>query len=45
MDVNFAYWPLLQLFLSQNAYLRDGVCKFVVAFPQDPVLVITIDII
>ena len=30
-DVNFAYWPFLQLLLSPNAYLKDGVCKFVVS--------------
>ena len=30
--VIFAYWPLLQLFLSQNAYLKNCVCKFVVSF-------------
>ena len=28
-----------------NAYLRDDVCKFVVSFPLDPVLVNTIKII
>ena len=32
MDVNFAYWPLLQLLLSQNAYLKDCVVKVVVSF-------------
>ena len=32
MDVNFAYWPLLQLLLSPNAYLKDGVCKCLKAF-------------
>ena len=31
-DVNFAYWPLLQFLLSQNASLKDGVCTFVVSF-------------
>ena len=31
-DVNFAYWPLFQFLLSPNAYLKDGVCKFVVSF-------------
>ena len=31
-DVNFAYWSLLQFLLSSNAYLKDGVCKFVVIF-------------
>ena len=31
-DVIFAYWPLLPFLLSQNAYLKDGVCKFVVSF-------------
>ena len=31
-DVNCAYWPLLQFLLSTNAYLKDGVCKFVVSF-------------
>ena len=25
-DMNFAYWPILQLLLSPNAYLKDGVC-------------------
>ena len=29
--VIFAYWPLLQFLLSPNAYLKDGVCKFVVS--------------
>ena len=32
MGVNFAYWPILQLLLSANAYLKDGICKFVVSF-------------
>ena len=32
MDVILAYWPLLQFLLSPNAYLKDGVCKFVVSF-------------
>ena len=31
-DVIFAVWHLLQFFLSPNAYLKDGVCKFVVSF-------------
>ena len=31
IDVNFAYWPLLQLLLSPNARLNDGVFKFVVS--------------
>ena len=31
-DVIFAYWPLLHFLLSPNAYLKDGVCKFVVLF-------------
>ena len=31
-DVIIAYWPLLQFLLSQNAYLKDGVCKCVVSF-------------
>ena len=44
-DVNFAYWPLLQFMLSPNAYLKDGVCKFVVSFALDPVLVIAIVIV
>ena len=35
-DVNFAYWPILQLLLSPNAYLKDGV----VSFTLNPVLVI-----
>ena len=30
-DVIFAYWPLLQFLLSQNAYLKDGVWKFVIS--------------
>ena len=30
--VIFAYWPLLQFLLSPNAYLKDGVWKFVVSF-------------
>ena len=25
MDVNFAYWPLLHLLSSSNAYLKDDV--------------------
>ena len=41
-DVNFAYWPSL---LSPNAYLKDCVCKFVVLFSWDPVLVIAIEIV
>ena len=32
MDVIFAYWPFLQFLLSPNAYLKAGVCKFVVSF-------------
>ena len=32
MDAIFAYWPVLQLLLSPNAYLKDNVCKFVVSF-------------
>ena len=44
-DVKFAYWPLLQFMLSPNAYLKDGVCKFVVSFALDPVLVIAIVIV
>ena len=43
--INFAYWPLLQFLLSLNAYLKDGVCKFVVSFAQDPDLVIAIEIV
>ena len=31
-DVIFAYWSLLQFLLSQNAYLKDGVGKFLVSF-------------
>ena len=31
-DVIFAYWPLLQFLLSQNAYLKDGVWNFAVSF-------------
>ena len=32
MDVNFAFWPFLQLLLSPNEYLKNGVCYFVVSF-------------
>ena len=28
-----------------NAYLKDGVCKFVFSFAKDPVLVIAIEIV
>ena len=35
-DVNFAYWPILQLLLSPNAYSKDGV----VSCALNPVLVI-----
>ena len=28
----FCLLTLLQIFLSPNAYLKDGVCKFVVPF-------------
>ena len=42
MDVNFANWPLLQLLLSPNAYLMDGVFQFVVSFALIPFLDITI---
>ena len=35
-DVNFAYWPILQLLLSPNAYLKDDV----VSCTLYPVLVI-----
>ena len=42
--VIFAYWPLLQFLLSPKAYLKDGVCNFVVSFAKDPVLVIAIEI-
>ena len=42
IDVNFAYWPLLQFLLSSKAYLMDGVGKFMFSFAQDPVLVIAI---
>ena len=31
-DAIFAYWPLLQLLLSPNVYLMDGVWNFVVSF-------------
>ena len=31
-DVIFAYWYLLEFFLSLNAHLKDGICKFVVSF-------------
>ena len=44
-DVNFANWPLLQFLLSPNAYLKDGVCKFMVSFAYDPVLIIAIEIV
>ena len=44
-DVSFAYWPLLQFLLSPNAYLKDGVCKFVVSFAYNPVLVIAFEIV
>ena len=43
-DVIFAYWPLLQFLLSKNAYLKDGVCKFMVSFAWDHVLVIAIEL-
>ena len=36
---------LLQFLLSPNAYLKDSVCKFVVSFDLDPVLVIAIKIV
>ena len=29
---DFAYWPLLQFLLTQNAYLKDSVWNFVVSF-------------
>ena len=45
MDVDFAYWPLLKFLLSPNAFLKDGVCKFVVSFAQDPVLIIAIEFV
>ena len=45
MDVDFAYWPLLQFLLSPNAFLKDGVCKFVVSFAHDPVLIIAIEFV
>ena len=35
-DVNFAYWPILQVLLSPNAYLKNGV----VSYTLNPVLVI-----
>ena len=44
-DLNFVYRPLLKFLLSPNAYLKDGVCKFVVSFAKDPVLVIAIKIV
>ena len=44
-DVIFAYWPLLQFLLSPNAYLKDGVCKSVVSFAWDPVLIIAIELV
>ena len=44
-DVSFAYWSLLQFLLSPNAYLKDGVCKFVVSFAKDSVLVLAIEIV
>ena len=37
-DVIIAYQPLLQIILSSKAYLKDGLCKFVVSFAYDPVL-------
>ena len=37
---DFCLLPLLQVLLSPNAYLKDGVCKFVVSFAYDHVLVI-----
>ena len=45
MDVNFVYWPLLQVLLSPNAHLNDGVFKFVVSFGLKPLLVIAIVIV
>ena len=44
-DVIFTYLPLLQFLLSPNTYLKDGVCKFVVSFALDPVLIIAIEIV
>ena len=41
----FAYGPLLQFLVSPNDYLKDDVCKFVVPFALDPVLVIVIEIV
>ena len=43
--VIFGYWPLLQFLLSLKACLKDGVCKFVVSFAWDSVLVIAIEIV
>ena len=31
--------------LTTNAYLKEGVCKFVVSFALDPVLVLAIEIV
>ena len=45
MGVIFAFWPLLQFLLSPNAYLKDGVCKFVVSFASNLVLVIALEIV
>ena len=39
----FCLLILLQFLLSTNVYLKDGVCKFVVSFAYDPVLVIEIE--
>ena len=43
-DVIFANWTLLQFLLSLNAYLKDVVCKLVVSFAFDS-LVIAFEIV
>ena len=35
---DFCLLTPIAILLSQNAYLKDGVCKFVVSFAQDTVL-------
>ena len=41
---DFCLLTLLQYLLSPNAYLKNGVCNFMVSFAKDPVLVIAIEI-
>ena len=41
----FCLLTLLQFLLSPNAYSKDDVCKVVVSFAKDPVLVVTIEIV